>query len=180
MVRGVQLSHLAAIVATGAVATILFFAVFNPRATLEADLSLSGTVAAVSEVAVTPTAAASAINLAEGASETSLKVADVFERSNVAAGYTVTVSSANLAAGGRCGATTSPCLFSAAAATALAIDLKKGAASLLFAGGTATWSDVSALNLSGATVDANIAYTVASLLPQAVYTEVLTFTITAK
>jgi len=116
----------------------------------------------------------------EGHSEASLKVADVFERSNVSAGYLVSISSANLVAGGRCSVATSPCLYSAVVTSDLGIDLMKGAASLPFSGETATWSDVSALNLVGATAVANIAYTVASLLPQGTYTETLTFTITAK
>ena len=175
-----HLGHMVTSVAMTAAVAALVFIAFMPRPSLVADLSLSGTVAPFSEVIVTPTAVAAALVLTEGHSETSLKVADVFERSNVPAGYTVTVSSANLIAGGRCGVVTSPCLYSAEVSSELGFDVKKVAATIPFSGGNATWSDLSTFNLTGTTVVANIAYAVSSLLPQGAYTETLTFTITAK
>ena len=180
MVHKFHIGHLITSVATTIAGAALVFLTIMPRPSLVTDFSINGSVAPFSEVIVTPTAAATDLILTEGHTETALKVADVFQRSNVWEGSTVTVASANLLAGGRSTVTTGPCLYSAAVSTDFGFDLLIGAASLAFSGGSATWSDLSVLNLPGTTASANVAYSVVFLLPEGTYTETLIFTITAK
>ena len=60
----------------------------------------------VVDVNVTGVATATNLDLSVGHTETGLKVADVTEMANTPAGYTVSVTSANLTAGGRCASAT--------------------------------------------------------------------------
>ena len=151
-------------------------------ATDNAALNLSGAVAAVVDVSVSATGTAAALNLAVGHTETGLKIADITEMANTPAGYTVSVASANLAAGGRCGGTAGQaCFWNATGAEDVAFTLLKGTTSLSFSGAAATWNDTAAVQLTPLATVANIAYAVgATILPQGTYTETLTFTITSK
>ncbi len=171
-----------AIATVGAVAAMACAPHLALSATDNAALNLTGTVNASVAVTVSGTGAAASLNLGQNATETSLKVADVTELANTSAGYTVTVSSANLAAGGRCtGAAGTACLFNSTANSMVAISLLKGATSKSFTGSSTQWSDTSAVQLTALASVANIAYAVgATVLPQGNYTETLTFTITSK
>ncbi len=170
------------IVVAGVAASFAFLPQMAISATDNAALNLSGAVAATVDVAVTGAAAAASLDLSLGHTETSLKVADVTEMANTPAGYTVSVASANLAAGGRCGGTAGQaCFFNAAGNEDVAFTLLKGASTLSFSGTAATWSDTTAVQLTALATVANIAYAVgATILPQGTYTETLTFTITSK
>ena len=149
-------------------------------ATDSAQLNLLGSVAASVDVTVAGTVEAGVLNLSANHTEAALKVADVTEMANTPAGYTVTVTSANLAAGARCvGA--QPCLWNSAGSYAIPFSLLKGGATKSFSGSITTWSDTNAAQLAPLQSAANIAYTVGGgILPQGAYAESLTFTITSK
>jgi hypothetical protein len=170
------------VAAVGAVAAVACVPQLANSATDNAALNLSGSVAAVVDVSVSGTAIAASLDLSVNHTETGLKVADVTEMANTPAGYTVTVSSANLAAGGRCGGTAGQaCFYNSTGNEDVAFTLLKGATSLTFSGSTATWADTTAVQLTSLASVANIAYAVgATVLPQGTYTETLTFTITSK
>ena len=103
-------------------------------ATDNAALNLSGAVAAVVDVNVTGVATATNLDLSVGHTETGLKVADVTEMANTPAGYTVTVTSGNLTAGGRCTTATAgqACFYNSTANADVAFTLLKGATSKFF------------------------------------------------
>jgi hypothetical protein len=171
-----------ALAVVGAAASLALLPQAAISATDNAALNLSGAVAAVVDVSVSGTAAAASLNLAVGHSETGLKIADITEMANTPAGYTVSVASANLAAGGRCGGTAGQaCFWNATGAEDVAFTLLKGTTSLSFSGAAAQWSDTTAVQLTPLATVANIAYAVgATILPQGTYSETLTFTITSK
>lgn len=180
-----HLGHLLLVTITAAILVAMLSLLPTPTkpATDSATLDLTGTVAADVDVSVTALPIAGTLNLSAGHTETSLKLADVTERSNVPAGYTVTVTSANLAAGGRCtGAAGQACIYNAAGARDVPFSLLKGAASQTFTASSATWTDVNGVQLTDLASVANVAYSVASglVLPQGAYSETLTFTITSK
>lgn len=75
------------------IALTLAFASLSSMAATTGTLLLKGTVAPKLSVDVTPTTAASALNLE--VSQTDLKVGEVRERSNSSTGYKLTISSAN-------------------------------------------------------------------------------------
>ncbi len=179
--RRMKASGLGLMVA-GAVASLAFLPLIAISATDNAPLNLSGAVAANVDVTVTGTAIAATLDLSTNHTETSLKVADVTEMANTPAGYTVSVASANLAAGGRCGgAAGQACFWNSAGTEDVAFTLLKGASSLTFSGSSVQWSDTTAVQLTALASVANIAYAVgATILPQGTYTEALTFTITSK
>jgi len=169
-----------ALVVAGAAASIAPVAM---SATDNAALNLSGAVAAVVDVNVTGVATATNLDLSVGHTETGLKVADVTEMANTPAGYTVSVTSANLTAGGRCASATAgqACFYNAAGAADVAFTLLKGATSKSFTSASTQWSDTTAVQLTALASVANIAYAVgATVLPQGTYSETLTFTITSK
>lgn len=67
------------------------------------DLTISGVVAPINDIVITPKAAATALNILAG--ETAKSVADVSETSNSATGYKISMRSAN---GGSLNNTSSP------------------------------------------------------------------------
>ena len=69
----------------------------NANAATEGTLNLSGSIAAACSIVVTPTAAASALDLVSG--ETDTNVATVSENCNDADGYTVTVETDTFGSG---------------------------------------------------------------------------------
>lgn len=171
-----------AVVTVGMVAAMACAPQMALSVTDNAALNLTGSVAAQVAVTVSGTGAAASLSLAPNYTETALKVADVTELANTPAGYTVTVSSANLAAGGRCtGAAGQACLWNSTASANVAFSLSKGATAKSFTGSSTQWSDTTAVQLTALASIANIAYAVgATVLPQGNYTETLTFTITSK
>jgi hypothetical protein len=138
------------------------------------DLALTGTVAQLLDIQVTPTALASGLDLAT--QQSALKVADVVTVSNTPGGYIVTVSSANVGTG-NC---TAPCFFSESAEDSLAFTLAEGTTALSFTAETATFAE--SAERTGAGGDAyvvNLSYdgTTTNLATAADYSETLTFTI---
>ena len=158
---------------------------YAPRSAQNADLLLKGSVPASTTLTVTAQGTPAALTLTDPTTVTALTVADVFEKSNWPAGYTVTLASANLVAGGRCaGGATTPCLWSdlADAGEVVALTVLKGASALTFNAGTGsvTWSDISTKNKTGTHNDAKISYVVNTLLTADDYEDTLTFTIATK
>ena len=141
-------------------------------------LTLSGTVPGILEIVVTPTAAASALDLTVNAAN--LAVASVNERSNRKAGYTVSLSSANAVAA----AGNQAFLKSADALNldTLAYSLSYNGAAVSLVAGSAQVSDVWAKTpAAGTDKQLNISFNgAASFLNADAYADTLTFTITAK
>ena len=131
------------------------------------SLSLSGTVAPVTTITVTPDANATALPV--GSATTNLKIATVVELSNSKAGYSVTLSSAN-------GAT----LKEAAGTDTLAYSLTYGSNPVSFTSGSATLT-TSTTRSATAAGSSNILYISfpATFLNADSYTDSLTFTITS-
>ncbi len=141
-------------------------------------LTLQGTVPGILEIAVTPTAAASALDLTVNV--TNLLVATVNERSNRKAGYTVSLSSANALA-----ASANAAFLKSADALnldTLAYTLSYDGVPVALAAGVAQVSDVSAKTpAAGTDKNLTISYNgAASFLNADGYADTLTFTITAK
>lgn len=165
---------------------VLLFGAFHAQ-TQTANLPLQGTVASAVSISVDAKAGVSdSLDLTTEQTVADLEVTEgthVRERSNVPAGYTVTVSSANIDATGRCTAGTDPCLYDTTNSN-LGTDFQlfKGTSGtdIDFSAGTGNWSDVTGLNLAGTNNAAEIGYTISSLLPAGTYTETLTFTIASK
>ena len=130
-------------------------------------LSLSGSVAAITTITVTPDANASALPV--GVATTNLKIATVVELSNSKAGYTVTLSSAN---GGA--------LMETSGTDSQAYTLTYGSNPVTFTSGTATLTSSSTRSATAAG-STNILYISfpASFLNADTYTDSLTFTITS-
>jgi hypothetical protein len=141
-------------------------------------LTLSGTVSGMLEIAVTPAAAASALDLTVDV--TDLAVATVNERSNRKAGYTVVVSSANALAA----AANQAFLQSADPLNPDTLDytLTYDGAAVALVAGSAQVSDVWAKTpASGTDKELCISYSgSSSFLNADAYADTLTFTITAK
>jgi len=137
-------------------------------------LTLTGTVSGLIDIVVTPEPVASTLDLS--VTQSNLKVASVTERSNKAAGYTVTVSSANAVAASAAVAT----LASANSGT-LEYFMKYGGSTVTLAGGMATITDATgATSSNGVSKDLTVSYTGDSGLAEGIYTDTLTFTIAAK
>ena len=141
-------------------------------------LTLSGTVPGILEIVVTPTAAASALDLTVDVSN--LSVASVNERSNRKGGYTVSLSSANAVAAGVAQAF----LKSADALNldTLGYSLSYDGAAVSFTAGVAEVSNVS-VKTPAAGTDKTLAISYngsASFLNADGYADTLTFTIVAK
>ena len=130
-------------------------------------LALSGSVAAITSITVTPDANASALPI--GAATTDLKIATVNELSNNKTGYTVTLSSLN-------GST----LKEASGTDSLAYTLKYGSNAVTFTGSTATLTNSSTRSSSaaGTSNDLTISFPAAFLNADS-YSDTLTFTIAA-
>lgn len=178
--RRYHLLHVLAVafVAAGIIAALVLM--FAPRPAWGPDLSLSGSVPQSLVLTVTPTADATALTLAENTVRTALSVADVFEKSNRANGYTITVTSANLGLN-RCPVTTKPCLWNvdADAEDILPFDLIKfGAGTVNLTAGTGNWTNRTTKNKAGTTAAAQVAYDTGTVLrTEGAYVETLTFTI---
>ena len=166
----------ATLVLAAAVAMLAFAA--PAFAATSGTLTLQGTVPGILEISVTPTAAASALDLT--ANTTNLLVATVNERSNRKAGYTVSLQSANAAAA----SANAAFLKSAAAdnADTLGYTMSYDGVAVALAGGVAQVSDVSAKTAAGGTdKELRISYDGAvSYLNADDYADTLTLTITAK
>ena len=141
-----------------------------------ANLTLTGTVAQVLDISVTPTAASGNLDL--NANQANLHVANVTVVSNNAAGYGVSVRSNNVT-NGDCAA---PCLYSPTADDSLAFSLLRNSTTVTFSGDTATFAQTAAPSSVGGDVyTAGITYNGATALLGAAtnYGEILTFTVSA-
>ncbi|MBM3504253.1 MAG: hypothetical protein FJX65_10300 [Alphaproteobacteria bacterium] len=139
-----------------------------------ATLVLSGSVAPTANLSVTPTAAATNLNL--GLSQAPMKIAGVLAAANRATGYTVSVVSSNVTTA-NC---TTPCFFSPSTSQSLSYSLYRGTSAVNFTAGGGTFVRTSAKSAaSGDSHDANIAYdgSAAGLPAGADYSETLTFSI---
>ena len=164
VVKRAWLAGLAGAVALGAAA----------HAADSGDLVLTGSVAQILDVAVTPTAAATGLDLS--LQQAALKVADLLTESNTPGGYTVTVTSANVT-NGDC---TLPCFYSETTTDNLGFTLFQGTAALTFTAETATFvSSAERTAAGGDAYEVNLAYdgTTSNLATATDYTETLTFTI---
>lgn len=159
------------------VAGIVAVTGFAQTTTDSGTLNLTGTVPKIVNINVVADPAASSLDLTQDA--TDLLVATVTETSNVQAGYTVTVESANAAASG----TDSAFFDSSASGNTDTLDysLSYGGSAVSFSGGAAAVltdaSDKTAA--SGVTNEVRIAYT-AKHMYNGTYEDTLTFTIQAK
>ena len=77
--------------------SVMFISVSLSFAATTGSLLISGTVPEILEVTVLAAAGSTSLDLTQNV--TDMHIGDVVERSNVVAGYTVTVSSANAATG---------------------------------------------------------------------------------
>jgi hypothetical protein len=139
-----------------------------------ATLTLTGTVPQRLQITVTPTAAASGMNLV--INQPAIKVADLNGQTNWPFGYTVTVASENVTAA-RC---TTPCFFSPSQTDTLNFVLYRGTTPLTFSGSEAEFVATAAKSAhSGDPYDVQVSYNGAAIaLTQATdYIENLTFTI---
>ena len=138
-------------------------------------LTLTGIVAASTNITVTPQTGYNTLDL--NTTQTNFLVAVVNEQSNDHLGYTVTLASANLS-----GAGTQPFLKDSASGDTLNYTLQYNGSSVVFAIGTATVTNASAKTpAAGVNNNLNISYTGNSALSASnAYTDTLTFTIVAK
>lgn len=139
-----------------------------------AQLALTGAVAQLLDIQVTPTASASGLDLST--QQSALKVADVVTVSNTPGGYIVTVTSANVGTG-NC---TLPCFYSETAEDSLDFTLAEGATALSFSSETATFVESTERTAAGGdTYEVNLSYdgSTSNLATAADYSETLTFTI---
>jgi hypothetical protein len=136
-------------------------------------LVLTGTVAGAIDITVTPNAASSALVLTVDA--TLLTVASINEKSNLVAGYDVTLSSLNGVAGGLASGSLN------GATDSLAYDINYGGADLTMASGLADiTSNFGVTGASGLDKDLKISYIGNAGLAIDTYTDTLTLTIASK
>ncbi len=146
---------------------VALFAAVPAFAATTGTLTLSGVVAPVTSVTVTPDANASSLPV--GTTVSGLKIATVNELSNDKAGYSLTLSTANGAQ-----------LKEAAGTDALSYSLSYNGVAVAFSSGSATISDTAARTSgSGVSKDLAISFAAAFLNADS-YSDTLTFTITAK
>lgn len=150
----------------------------SAQVTTTGTLNLSGSVPGILEITVTPDAGAASLDLGIDAANT--RVADVTERSNKKAGYTVSIESANAATSGSDSAffsNTDP-----AVSSTLSYTITYGGSAVTLVGGSATVSDVAGKSTAAGTVnEVAISYNGASDFPyEGTYEDTLTFTIAAK
>ncbi len=139
-----------------------------------ANLVLTGGVQLSLNISVTPTPAASNLDLS--LNQVILKVADVNVVTNNAAGYRVTVRSNNVA-NGDC---TAPCFYSTTTADSLNFTFYRNGTPIGFAGDTDTFVQTTASSgVGGEDYTADVSYDgTATLLGAASnYGEILTFTV---
>ena len=141
-------------------------------------LTLQGSVPGILQITVTPEAGASALDLSLDASN--VAVATVVERSNKKAGYTVTLESANAAAGSAAEAYFSH--TDPAVESSLEYSITYGGTAVTLTNGAAVISDVSGkTDALGSAKTVAVSYNGASDFPyEGTYTDILTFTIAAK
>ena len=140
------------------------------------SILLSGNVPAILEITVTPEPGIT--NLPITTTQSDLLVATVVERSNKHAGYTVTLQSSNMVAGGLA----SPTFKSAGTSDSLPYSIKYGGVPVTFSSGTAVVSDVaSRTDAAGTSKGLTISFDGANyFLDEATYSDTLTLTIIAK
>jgi len=152
-----------------------------PNNNTSSNIQLTGSVPAILQVSVSgATGVYDSLDLTT--QQTGLTVATVGERTNNKNGYTVTVSSANLA-NGHCASATTPCLYSSTSTEALSYTANKDSAAMSFSSNTATWSDSNAKTQgTGSEANLNIDYNGSNVFLAAAsdYQDTLTFTIAAK
>jgi hypothetical protein len=146
------------------------------QSTDEGNITLSGTVAPINEISVTPVAGVyNVLDLAN--SQVNLVVATVLEESNHTTGYTVTLVSANAAAG------TQARLMSTDGSNLHGIDYSmfygpdSGTAVTLTTGSATVTSTIGAAPEGGTLNNLGISYTGNTFLNADVYTDTLTLTI---
>jgi len=145
------------------------------QVTDSASITLQGVVAPVVTVTVTPESGYNTLNL--GTDQTDLLVATVNEFSNVAAGYTVTLTSVYAGAN----ATADAGFSSLSTGDTLAYSVEYDGAAVAFSGGSATVTPAGTKSATAAGVDkaVTISYSGAAVvLGDGTYTDTLEFTIT--
>lgn len=157
---------------------LFFFVGLFAYAQTTASIVITGTVAPVISVSITPEAISSNLDLT--ANITNLKVATVNERSNIPNGYTVSVESANALSTG----TSIPYFEGQNATTPETLDytINYGGSPISLVSGIATITDSNA-RTTGTGVDKDLAISYngsTHLLAADTYSDTLTFTITAK
>ena len=138
-------------------------------------LTLTGIVAASTNITVTPQTGYNTLDL--NTTQTNFLVAVVNEQSNDHLGYTVAVASFNLANAG-----TQPFFKDIASGNTLNYSLQYKGIAVVFAGGTATVTDVNANTAAiGVNNNLNVSYTGSDALSASnSYADTLTFTISTK
>jgi hypothetical protein len=122
------------------------------------QLTLTGTVQQILAITVTPTAAATGLDLTGAV--TQLKVATVIAEANNPTGYSVSISSLNQGASD-CGAANGPCFHSPTATVTddLSFTLLRDAVSVSFTGASGTFISSGARSaVGGDSFDAEISY----------------------
>lgn len=139
-------------------------------------LTLTGVVNGVLDITVTPATVASNLDLTT--SQTDLTVATVVEKSNKAAGFTVTLQSANAVAA----SSATPSLKGSGAVTdSVNYTVKYGGNAVTFANGSAQVTNYSgATGINGLTKVLAISYTGNTGLQEGTYSDTLTLVIAAK
>lgn len=155
--------------------SILLISASMSFAATTGNLIISGTVPEILEVTVIAAAGSTALDLTQNI--TDLHVGDIVEKSNVVAGYTVTISSANAATG-------DPHFKGANSSNTdtLGYTLKYNGSPVSFTGNSALISDVNSKTATtGSTGSLNLSYDgTGNFLNADTYSDTLTFTITSK
>jgi hypothetical protein len=155
---------------------LLFFLVMVALAwaATTATITLTGSMAQRLDITITPTGAASTLDLS--VNQPVIKVGDMNARSNNRTGYNIGVSSANVAAT-RCA---SPCFYSTSQAESLAFSLYRDATAISFSGATGTFINKATRSAGpGDPYAVQVSYdgSAANLAASNDYAETLTFTI---
>ena len=155
--------------------TMMIIGAATVSAQTSGSITLTGTVSAILQITVTPVAGYDSLDLTT--SQTNLAVATVNEKSNNAAGYTVSIESTNAAAT----SSTTAYLEGATHGETLDYSVSYGGTPVsLDASGQAIVTDEAAKTTSaGVDNSVQITYTGAFLNADS-YSDTLTFTITAK
>ncbi len=139
------------------------------------SLIISGTVPQILEITVTAAAGSTTLDLTQNVSD--MLIGDVVERSNVFAGYTVTITSANAGGG-------APHFKGVTPSNTDTLDytLKYNGSPVTFSGGSSLISDVNSKTITTGTSKAlNLSYNgTVDFLNADTYSDTLTFTIAAK
>ena len=149
---------------------------FQASAATTGSIAISGSIPAIVEISISGESIAQNLPLTKTVSD--LTVANVTERSNKKAGYTVVLESANAKGSG----SSAPSLTSAETQDVLPYAIKYDGNPVNFTGGAAVVSDASAkAGASGITKAVTVSFDgAAHFLDESVYGDTLTFTIIAK